>query len=160
MDIDDLEIASLQTSRSIVILSPENDDPDADVIKTMLAITNNPRRREEPYHIVAEIRDAANMDVARLVGRRRGPAHPGGRPHRADRRPDLPPVGPVDRLHGAARLRRRRDLLRDEPELVGQTFGDALLAYEDSALIGLRPADGDTELNPPMDTLIARRATS
>ena len=26
----------------------------------------------------------------------------------------------------------------DEPTLVGRTFGDALLAYEDSALIGMR----------------------
>ena len=68
IDLDDLEIARLETSRSIIILSPETDDPDADVIKTLLAITNDPRRRPEPYHIVAEIRDAANLEVARLVG--------------------------------------------------------------------------------------------
>ena len=40
------------------------------------------------------------------------------------------------------------------PDLVGRTFGDALLAFEDSTLIGLRPAGGGPKLNPPMDTLI------
>ena len=48
---------------------PEGDEPDADVIKTILAITNDPDRRPEPYHIVAEIRDRANLEVARMVGR-------------------------------------------------------------------------------------------
>jgi voltage-gated potassium channel Kch len=65
----DLDIVSLQTSRSIIILSPESDSPDADVIKTILAITNAANRRPEPYHIVAEIRDPRNMDVARMVGK-------------------------------------------------------------------------------------------
>ena len=69
MDVDDLRIASLASARAIVILAPEGDEPDADVIKTILAITNDPGRRPEPYHIVAEIRDRANLDVARMVGR-------------------------------------------------------------------------------------------
>ena len=42
MDVDDLAIASLATARSIVVLAPEGDEPDADVIKTILAITNDP----------------------------------------------------------------------------------------------------------------------
>ena len=70
-------------------------------------------------------------------GRGRGGAGAGGRPDRAHHRPDLPPVGPVGGLHRAARLRRRRDLLTEEPALVGKTFGEALLAYEDSAVLGL-----------------------
>ena len=43
----------------------------------------------------------------------------------------------------------------EEPELVGQTFGEALLAYERCAVIGLSAADGAVQLNPPMDTRIA-----
>ena len=140
IDLDDLEIAQpRRPSRAIIVLSPESDDPDADVIKTMLAITNDPRRRPEPYHIVAEIRDRDEPRRRPDGRRRRGRARPRRRPHRADHRPDLPAVRPVDRLHGAARLRGRRDLLRVAPELAGRTFGDALLAFEDSALIGLRP---------------------
>ena len=106
------EIASLPASRSIVILAPEGDEPDADVIKTILAITNNPDRRAEPYHIVAEIRDRREPRGGADGRPGRGRADP--RPRRSDRadhRPDLPPVRAVGRLHRAARLRRRRDLL-------------------------------------------------
>lgn len=35
---------------SIIVLSPENDDPDSHVIKTLLALAQNPDRRGEPYH--------------------------------------------------------------------------------------------------------------
>ncbi|HSS35623.1 MAG TPA: potassium transporter TrkA, partial [Patescibacteria group bacterium] len=41
MDVDDLRIASLPTARAIVVLAPEGDEPDADVIKSILAITNH-----------------------------------------------------------------------------------------------------------------------
>ena len=39
------------------------------VIKTALALTNNPNRRADPYHIVGELRDPENLEAARLVGR-------------------------------------------------------------------------------------------
>jgi len=68
IDPNDLEIASPHTAKSIIVLPPENNDPDTDVIKTVLAITNNPNRRTEPYHIVTQIRDARNMAVLKLVG--------------------------------------------------------------------------------------------
>ena len=40
-------------------------------------------------------------------------------------------------------------------ELVGVTYGDAVMGYEDSALIGLRYPDGRVRMNPPMDEVIA-----
>src|SRR5207244_5489261 len=44
---------------------------------------------------------------------------------------------------------------REEAALTGKMSGEALFAYEDSAVIGLQRADGATLLNPPMDTPIA-----
>jgi hypothetical protein len=41
---------------------------------------------------------------------------------------------------------------KNEPALVGKTFGETLLQFEDSAVLGLRFADGSVALNPPMDT--------
>ena len=153
-DIDDLEIASLETSRSIVILSTGSDDPDTDVIKTMLAITNHPRRRAEPYHIVAELRDDANLDVARLVGTTEAQLIVASDliariTAQTCRQPGLSIV-----------YTELLDFEGDEiyfsrqPELAGRTFGDALLAFEDSTLIGVRAAGGTPRLNPPMDTVI------
>lgn len=151
VDLDDLDIASIHGARSIIVLSPEGADSDADVVKTVLAITNNPRRRQEPYHIVAEIRDRANLDVARMVGRDEA---------------ELVLVGDlIARI--VAQTCRQSGLsvvytelldfsgdeiyLADASALVGQTFGDALLAYTTSTVIGVIPADGPAQLSPPMD---------
>jgi len=155
MDIDDLEIVRLETSRAIVILSPETDDPDADVIKALLAVTNHPRRRPEPYHIVAELHDPGNLDVARLVGGNEAQLILAGDlisriTAQTCRQPGLSIV-----------YTELLDFAGDEiyfatlPDLVGRTFGDALLLFEDSALIGLRPEGAAPRLNPPMDTVIS-----
>src|SRR6185295_3483212 len=69
LDLKDLEIVNPRQSRSIIILAPESENPDPEVIKTILALTNNPDRRPEPYHIVAEIENTRNLEVARMVGR-------------------------------------------------------------------------------------------
>jgi voltage-gated potassium channel Kch len=156
VDVDDLDIASLKTSRSIIVLSPETDDADADVIKTVLAITNSPNRRPEPYHIVAEIRDPANLEVARMVGRDEA---------------ELVLVGELIARIVAQTCRQSGlsvvytellDFSGDEiyishqPALEGLAFRDTLLAFEESTVIGLVPADGTGALlNPPMDRVLA-----
>jgi voltage-gated potassium channel Kch len=156
IDLADLDIASPHTAKSIIILAPPaaSGDPDSNVIKTMLALTNNPRRRPEPYHIVAEIRDAKNMEVARLVGKDEV---------------ELVLVGDLISRIIAQTCRQSglsvvySELLdfggdeiyfHEEPALRGQTFGEALLKFEDSTVIGVQPAGGVARLNPPMDTVI------
>jgi voltage-gated potassium channel Kch len=67
-DLSDLPIANPDEARTIVILESEGDDPDVDVVKTILALTGRPDRRAEPYRIVAEVRERASADIARLVG--------------------------------------------------------------------------------------------
>jgi hypothetical protein len=46
-----------------------------------------------------------------------------------------------------------------EPALVGRTFGEALLAYEHAAVIGLRFSDGRVVLDPPPGTVIGDEDT-
>ncbi len=69
LDLNDLEIVNPHQARAIIVLAPESQDPDSEVIKTILALTNNPHRRAEPYHIVAELAELKNLEVARMVGR-------------------------------------------------------------------------------------------
>lgn len=69
MSIHDINILSPNHARSIIILAPGNDNPDVSVIKTILAITNNPRRTKIRFHIVAEIQQRNNIEVARIAGR-------------------------------------------------------------------------------------------
>ena len=65
--LTDLQIANPDEARAIVVLQPEGDDPDVDVLKTILALTGRPDRRPEPYCIVAEIRDQSSAPIARLI---------------------------------------------------------------------------------------------
>ena len=155
IDPNDLEIASPHDAKSIIVLPPENSDPDTDVIKTVLAITNNPNRGTEPYHIVTQIRNAKNMDVLKLVGEKDKVL--------AVQTGDLIArvVAQTSRQSGLSVVYTElmnfggdEIYFKQEPELVGKTFGEALLAYEDSCLMGLRKADGRILLNPAMDVRI------
>ena len=81
------------------------------VIKTTLALTNNPRRKAEPYHIVGEMRDPENLEAARLVGRDEADWVLAGDLISRITVQTCRQSGLSRRLHRAARLRRRRDLL-------------------------------------------------
>ena len=153
IDPNDLEITNPHSAKSIIVLPPENKDPDTDVIKTVLAITNNPNRRAEPYHIVTQIRNPKNMDVLKLVGEKDNV--------QAVQTGDLIAriVAQTSRQSGLSVV--YTELLnfggdeiyfKSEPALAGKTFGEALLMFEDSCLMGLRKADGRILLSPPMET--------
>ena len=155
IDPNDLEITSPHSAKSIIVLPPENNDPDTDVIKTVLAITNNPNRRAEPYHIVTQIRNPKNMDVLKLVGDKDNV--------QAVQTGDLIArvVAQTSRQSGLSVVYTElmdfggdEIYFKHEPALVGKTFGESLLAYEDSCLMGVRKSDGRILLSPPMDTRI------
>jgi voltage-gated potassium channel Kch len=154
VDLDEIDIANVQTSRAIIVLSPDGDDPDTDVIKTLLAITNDPNRRTEPYHVVAEIHDPRNLEVARMIGREEVELVLVGDvvariTAQTCRQPGLSLVYTELLDFGGDEI-----YMHEEPALVGRTFGDALLAYDDSAVIGL-VSGGVTRLHPAMDTVIS-----
>ncbi len=157
IDIADLKIVNPDAARSIVILAPEDDDnPDAYVIKTMLALTSHSQRTSKRYHIVSFIRDMKNLEVARMVGR-----------------DEVELVAASDLIARITAQTCRQSGLsvaytelldfggdeiyfKEEPSLAGKTFAEALMAYEDSAVIGLHCKAGHIQLNPPMQTPIAK----
>src|SRR5687768_15245899 len=155
IDPNDLEIASPHSAKSIIVLPPENEDPDTDVIKTVLAITNNPKRRAEKYHIVTQIRHAKNLNVLKIVG-----AHD---ELQAELTGELIALIVAQTSRQSALSVVYTELMnfggdeiyfKHEPSLAGKTFGEALLAFEDSCVMGLRRADGTVQLSPPVDTRI------
>lgn len=154
IDLTDIEIVSPHTARSIIIL-PEGEDPDTHVIKSALALTNSPNRREGQYHIVTQVSNEKSVDVLRMIGQR----------------DSVQPVLTNDVIARVVAQTSRQSGLsvvytelmnfggdeiyfKDESALVGKTYGDALLAYEDSAVIGLRRADGSAQMNPPIDAIL------
>ncbi len=154
IDMNDLDLVSLQSSRSIIILTPAGDDSDAETIKTILAITNSPNRRSEPYHIVAEIQNQRNIDIAKMVGK--------------DEVELVLTGNLISRI--IAQTCRQSGLsivytelldfggdeiyFKEEPALVGKTFRTALDAYNDSTVLGLWKPENGSQLNPAMDYVI------
>ncbi|PRX62247.1 Trk K+ transport system NAD-binding subunit [Nonomuraea fuscirosea] len=146
----DLDLMNLAAARSVVVLSPEGDDPDAHVIKILLALA-----KRDGIHppVVAGLTSSRNAAAARLAGG--------------------PDVHLVDSDDTASRLivqsSRQSGMsvvcmdllnfdggeiyLRTPKKLVGVTYGDALHAYQTASVIGLRRPTG-VVLNPPGDTVI------
>ena len=155
VDLNDLEIVNPHAAKSIIILSPDGSpDPDAEVIKMILAITNNPQRRAEPYHIVAEIRDERNMEVARIVGQEEARLILSGDIIARITVQTCLQVGLSIVYTELLDYDGDEIYMQEEPRLVGKTYGEALLAYEQCSLMGLRRAAGGCKVNPPMETVI------
>lgn len=147
-NITDLGIVNIQMARSIVILSSTQDHADTQLVKTLLAITSIPRAHPHPYHLVAQVQTSKTLDVLKLVARN-----------------EVEPLLINDLISRIVVQTCRQsglstvyiDLLnfsgneiyfREEPSLQGKTYGQALLAYNNSAVIGIQTADGAIQLNP------------
>ncbi len=156
MDVNDLVIVSLNRSKTIIVLSPEgSEDPDAEVIKVILAITNLPGRRGEHFHIIAEIRDHRNADVAKIVGK--------------DELELIETGEIVSRI--IAQTCRQSGLsvvytelldfggdeiyLRSCPELTGKTYGESLSMFNKNTVMGIFRPGNPAQLNPPMQTVFS-----
>lgn len=160
VELRDLHIVSIDSARAIIVLAPDDEaggkseDPDVDVIKALLAVTNSPSRKKGKYHLIAEIHDPRNTQVAEMVARDEV---------------EIVLVGDLIARIMAQTCRQSglsivyTELLdfggteiyfKEEPQLANRKFADSLLAHESCAVIGIRPLQGPPILNPPMNTLI------
>jgi hypothetical protein len=152
MNLRDLEVSNPHAARSIIILAPDGgSDPDSIVIKTALALTNNPNRKQGEYHIVGEVQEPTNMEAARLVGR--DEAH-------WVLASDLISRITVQSCRQSGLSVVYTELLdfdgdevyfTSQPSLVGKTYFDAQLSFDDSSVFGI-VKNGDVYLNPDPST--------
>lgn len=157
IDVTDLRIGSHEDARSIIVLSPDGDEPDSEVIKTLLALTHLPRGDDRPLHVVVEIDDPASLEAARMVA--------GQGVVIVNKRETVARlIVQTSRQSGAAMVYTElfdfdgdEIYFHDEPRLSGGTYGDALLGYESCSVIGYAEPDGVVRLNPPMATPLAGR---
>jgi voltage-gated potassium channel Kch len=150
----DLALGSPDEARSIIVLAPEHDDdPDAVVIKTALAVAQRANRTEGTGHVVAELREASNLEAARLVG---------GEEMQWVLADELIGRITVQTCRGSGLSVVYSELLdfsgseiyfAEYPALAGATYGEAQLAFEDSIVIGLA-SDRETWLNPAPSTIL------
>ncbi|MGW6575757.1 CASTOR/POLLUX-related putative ion channel [Streptomyces sp. NPDC054945] len=152
-DPAELARVSPRTAKAVLVLPPEGDTGDAQVVKTLLALD---AAVPEPGGavVVAAVRDTRNHLTARLA------AGPGGHVLCVDdiiarllvqtaREPGLSLV-----------YQELLDFAGDEfytaaaQGLAGRTFGEALSAFTTSSVVGLLRADGTVALNPDPGTAI------
>lgn len=155
-ELVDLEIVNHRASRAIVILPPEGENSDSSVIKTVLALVNNPSRRKEPYHIVGVLHDPENLVVAEMVGGDEVQLILAGDMIARISAQTCRQSGLSVVYTELLNFRGDEIYFKEEPSLTGSTYRAALHAYEDSALIGIRKPDGSVLLNPPMDTVFEK----
>ncbi len=151
----DLDLVSHAEARSVILLAQDGAvDPDADVIKTILALSRQgadaPKRP-----IVAEIEDTNAGHAARLAGGESVVLI--NKPQTISRL-----IVQTSRQSGAAAI--YRDILnfegdeiymRRDDRLTGSTYLEAQLGYEDCTVIGLLHDGGRVALNPPAATTVA-----
>lgn len=154
INLADLAIVNPRASKAVIILAPEDDNPDIQVIKMILALSTQPHDAPDPYHIVGAVNDPKNLEVAQLAG---------------GDEVQLLLIGDLIARIAAQTCRQSglsvvyTELMNfsgDEiyfyhnPALAGKSYGEALLMFEDSAVMGIQFQDSKVQLNPPMDTLL------
>ncbi|MFD3694885.1 NAD-binding lipoprotein [Streptomyces sp. NPDC058646] len=151
-DPTELLRVSPQTAKAVLVLPPGGDAGDAQVVKTLLALDAAVPGTAGAVVVVAAVRDTRNHLTARLA------AGPGGHVLCVDdivarllvqtaRQPGLSLV-----------YQELLDFEGDEfytaaaGDLVGRTFGEALLSFTTSSVVGLLRGDGSVALNPDPGT--------
>ncbi|MEU4191755.1 hypothetical protein AB0E69_07655 [Kribbella sp. NPDC026611] len=144
----DLDLVSLSTARSVMVLPTDGPDSDIHVVKVLLSLGTIAATGEPGPHVVAAVADSTNLRAAQLAGGRR--AQLVGADDlavrllvNAHRQSGLSAVC-ADLLAFAG----NEFYLRSEPELAGRTFGEIRHAYELGVPVGLRGQDGTICLNP------------
>ncbi|MFE0172572.1 NAD-binding lipoprotein [Streptomyces sp. NPDC059002] len=144
----------LHTARSVLVVTPADEDGDAQVIRTLLAVNSDAGHRGGA-HLVAAVRDGRHHAAACLA------AGPDSSVLNID---DTTArlIVQTSRQPGLSLVYEQLlDFAGDEfytvpppPDLVGRAFGEALLAYRDSSVVGLVRADGTVAVNPPAATTV------
>ncbi|MBK6820786.1 MAG: potassium transporter TrkA [Bacteroidetes bacterium] len=154
LDATDIAIVNPNEAKSILVLSPDQDNADIHVIKTVLGLTRSKKRKEGFLNIIAEIKNENNMEAADLVGNNEA---------LFIRSDDI-----ISRITAQTCLQSGlsvvySELLRfegdeiyfkEEPSMVGKTYKEMLFQYEDSTVIGVITSKEEALINPPMHYVI------
>jgi ion channel POLLUX/CASTOR len=150
IDLNDLKIVNLSTSRSIIII----EDSDSKVLKTILAINSSRDNiRIKPFNIITTLNENKNLDSGKIAGA-------GQAKFVLSKSFIARLIANICYQPGLSLV--YNDLLTfkgDEiyisqvPEVWSRTFKEATFMFEDSAVIGINTGSS-VRLNPSPDTVI------
>ncbi len=147
-DPDDIAIVNPGQAKSIILLTSAEDDPDAQLVRSLLAVTQG-GQGDLKCHVVGAVSESRNLPAARLAGGRGA--------HVVDAN-DLMARLMVQTCRQSGLSVVYTDLLDfggdeiymvEEPNLFGRPLSQALHSYRTSSLIGVLTKDGRCIVNPP-----------
>ncbi|CAF1207385.1 unnamed protein product [Rotaria sp. Silwood1] len=154
MSINSLNKLSLNQARSIIILAPEINNPDVRMIKTILAIRNNPRRNNINFHIVAEIKERINLEAAMIAGGDEALFVYADEIIARIIAQSCRQSGLSIILTTLLSFQNDEIYFKHESALIGRTFYDAVFSYNKCSVIGLMLSDGTVKIFPRLNTII------
>ncbi|RRS00117.1 CASTOR/POLLUX-related putative ion channel [Glycomyces terrestris] len=147
-DPDDIAIVNPGQAKSIILLTSAEDDPDAQLVRSLLAVTHG-GQGDLKCHVVGAVAESRNLPAARLAGGRGA--------HVVDAN-DLMARLMVQTCRQSGLSVVYTDLLDfggdeiymvEEPNLFGRPLSQALHAYRTSSFIGVLTKQGRCIINPP-----------
>lgn len=149
------KIGSPNQAKSIIILTNDTaESPDSQTIKTILAITNHPDRKQDAFHIIAEIQDPKNATVAKMVGKKE---------LEVILSDDVISSIMVQTCRHSGLSEVFTELLdydgdeiyfKEEKTLTSKTFYEAMKSYDTSTVFGITRQNEFILLNPSPDTIL------
>lgn len=154
-DPNDIHITNINEAKSIILISPDEAESDAFVVKALLAIVNHPNRRQEKYNIIAEISSYENKEITQIAGK-----------------DEVTVVVSSDIIAKiTVQTARQTGLSLIYSDLIdfgnveiyimainnaqGHTYRELVLGFSEVYVIGVRHANGSITLNPPAESIVA-----
>jgi len=153
LSVDDLELVNLCEAKSTIILSEKGENPDAKVIKTLLAVTKKLPKAVKEVRIVAELKNAKNHEPAQIASQGLAEFVISGTTIARV-------MAQTCRQSGLSLV--YNELLAFEGDeiyfetvdsLSGLPFGEILNRFDEASIIGMVDKENKVRLNPPMNTV-------
>ncbi len=150
IDLNDLKIVNLSTSRSIIII----EDSDSKVLKTIIAINSSrDSTRIKPYKIIATLNESKNLDSGKIAGEGQA-SFVLNKSFIARLIANTCYQPGLSLVYDDLLTFKGDEVYISEVEWIsGWTFKEVTFMFEDSAVIGIN-SGSSVRLNPPPDTVI------
>jgi ion channel POLLUX/CASTOR len=150
IDLNDLKIVNLSTSRSIIII----EDSDSKVLKTVIAINSSrDTSRIKPFKIIATLNESKNLDSGRLAGEGQA-SFVLNKSFIARLIANTCYQPGLSLVYNDLLTFKGDEIYISEAECITDwSFKEVTFMFEDSAVIGISSGN-NVRLNPPPDTVI------
>ncbi len=151
IDPSEIQVGRPMSAKSIIILAPETEDPDAQVLKTIFALIGNAGAETQRLRIVAEIHDERSLQTAHIVGRGQVESVLLGDIITRIAAQTCRQSGLSVVMTELLSFKGNEFYVYDNPALAGKTFREASRSVDTCVVCGILPQIGALRLNPPPD---------